>query len=100
MGEIIWTKEAERWLKDIHDFIALDKPIAAKKVVEGIYNKVQILKRLPESGYRYDKFPEFHIRILLFGHYRIAYLISDEGIVYILGIYHGALDIDKYIFRG
>jgi len=26
MAEINWTDEAERWLRDIHDYIAQDSP--------------------------------------------------------------------------
>ena len=37
-----------------------------------------------------------HIRILLFGHYRIAYLIKQDGNIDILGVFHGALDIERY----
>ncbi len=33
MVEINWTNEAEIWLKDIHDYIALDKKLIAKKMV-------------------------------------------------------------------
>ncbi len=29
MAKIVWTEEAERWLKDIHDYIAQDNPVAA-----------------------------------------------------------------------
>ncbi|MBT9137721.1 MAG: hypothetical protein DDT31_00260 [Syntrophomonadaceae bacterium] len=29
MGEINWTEEAERWLKDIHGYIAQDSPESA-----------------------------------------------------------------------
>ena len=36
MAELVWTREAERWLKDIYDYIALDNPDAARSVVEGI----------------------------------------------------------------
>ena len=43
MAEIIWTEEAERWLKDIHDYIAQDNPVTAEKVVSGIYQRAQIL---------------------------------------------------------
>ena len=35
MAEINWTDEAERWLKDIHDYIAQDSPESAIRVVEG-----------------------------------------------------------------
>jgi plasmid stabilization system protein ParE len=37
-----------------------------------------------------------HIRILLFGHYRIAYLIKPDGNIDILGVFHGALEIERY----
>lgn len=37
MAEIVWTEEAERWLRDIHDYIAADNPVAAAKVVAGIF---------------------------------------------------------------
>jgi hypothetical protein len=29
MAEIAWTAEAQRWLKDIYDYIARDNPEAA-----------------------------------------------------------------------
>jgi plasmid stabilization system protein ParE len=38
MTEIIWTEEAERWLRDIHDYVAQDNPAAAEKIVLGIYH--------------------------------------------------------------
>ena len=37
MAEIVWTAEAETWLKDIYDYISEDNPEAAAKVVQGIY---------------------------------------------------------------
>lgn len=96
MAKIRWTYEAEIWLKDIYDYIALDNPQAAGQVIEGIYNKVQILKEFPEIGHPYESVKQEDVRILLYGHYRIAYMqVSDR--IDILGIFHGALDIDKYI---
>jgi toxin ParE1/3/4 len=97
MAEIIWTEEAERWLKDIHDYIAQDNPAAAEKLVSGIYQRAQILLEFPEVGYKYRSEPEGDIRILLYGHYRIAYLITGNDRVDILGVFHVALDIDRYL---
>lgn len=53
MAEIVWTEEAERWLRDIHDYIAADNPVAAEKVVAGIFEKSQVLRRFPEIGHKY-----------------------------------------------
>ena len=97
MGEIKWTVKADRWLKDIYDHVALDNSDAAVKVITGIYEKVQILKDLPKIGYKYRAEPEGDIRILLYGHYRIAYLIKKGKDIDVLGVFHGALDIDKYL---
>ncbi|MBI5506369.1 MAG: type II toxin-antitoxin system RelE/ParE family toxin, partial [Deltaproteobacteria bacterium] len=30
------------------------------------------------------------------GHYRIAYLIKPDGSIDILGVFHGALDIERF----
>lgn len=41
---------------------------------------------------------EGEIRILLYGHYRVAYLRrKGKDIIDVLGVFHGALDIDGYI---
>ena len=96
MAEIRWTEESVRWLQDIYDYISEDNPVAAQNVVEGIYEKAQILKRFPKIGYKYRDEPDGEIRILLYGHYRIAYIIK-YNVVEILGVFHGSLKIEKYI---
>ena len=98
MAEINWTEEAERWLKDIHAYISQDNPKSAVCVVEAIYEKVQLLSRFPEIGHRYDRITNRQVRILLYGHYRIAYLIKSDGAIDILGVFHGSLDIDRYLY--
>ena len=98
MAEINWTVEAERWLQDIHDYLAATNPRAAARVVEGIYEKVQLLRQFPELGHRYDRHPAQHIRILLYGHYRIAYLLKRDDNIDILGVFHGALNLERYLF--
>lgn len=97
MGQVDWTHEAERWLSDIHDFIARDDPGAALRIVTSIYERAQILASYPEIGYRHGEGEGREIRILLYGHYRIAYLIKHNRDVDILGVFHGALDLDRYL---
>ncbi|MBS1257693.1 MAG: hypothetical protein MAG551_00738 [Candidatus Scalindua arabica] len=98
MAEINWTDEAERLLRDIFDYVAQDSLDSAVQAVEGIYEKAQLLRQFPEMGYRYDRIPNKHIRVLLYGHYRIAYLVKANEDIDILGVFHGALDIDRYLF--
>jgi len=78
MAKIRWTSEAQTWLKYIHDYIAEDDPSAAVSVVQGIYEKSQTLRQFPDIGYVYRLEREGEIRILLYGHYRIAYLRKKE----------------------
>lgn len=95
MAEISWTEEAERWLRDIYEYIAADNPQAAARTVEQIYERAQDLKQYPQLGTRYPASPR-HVRILLYEHYRIAYLIKDDGNIDVIGVFHGALDIGRY----
>lgn len=96
MARVNWTAEAERWLEDIYRFVAEDDPEAASRLVLGIYERAEGLRDFPQSGYRYAKSDE-HVRILLYGHYRIAYFVNDDENVDILGVFHGAINIDKYL---
>ena len=95
MAEIAWTEEARRWLEDIFDYIAAENPTAAARTVQGIYERAQVLTTFPEIGHRYLASSR-NVRILLYGHYRIAYLVKDDGSVDILGVFHGSLDITRY----
>lgn len=47
MVNLEWTDESKKWLKEIHEYISGDNPIAAKNVVNGIYDKAQILRTFP-----------------------------------------------------
>jgi plasmid stabilization system protein ParE len=97
MAEIRWTEEAATWLEDIYNYIAQDDPDAASRVVNGIYQKAQVLRDFPRIGYHHRSEPDGEVRVLLYGHYRIAYLLRSEEVAEILGIFHGALDIDRYL---
>ena len=81
----------------IHTYSANDSPKAAKQVIAGIYKKAQLLKDFPEIGYQYRTEPEGDIRILLYGHYRIAYLIRSQQQIDILGVFHGAMAIENHL---
>ena len=95
MAAISWTEEAQRWLSDIFEYVAAENPQAAARTVQGIYERAQDLVRFPEIGFRYAASSR-HVRILLYGHYRIAYLIKDDGNIDVLGVFHGSLDITRY----
>jgi plasmid stabilization system protein ParE len=96
LAEINWTRESEIWLKDIYDYIAADNPNAAAETITKIYEKAQLLRNHPRLGHRYEAEQSREIRILLYKHYRNRYLIKPDDNIDILGVFHGALDIDRY----
>ena len=97
MVEINWTRESEVWLREIYRYIAVDDPQAAARTVSNIYEKAQLLGDYPRMGYRYEPEQSRDVRILLYQHYRITYLIKPNGNIDVLGVFHGALDIDRYL---
>lgn len=98
MAEVSWTSEAQLWLRDIYDYIAADNPEAAGSAVLAIHCAARLLREHPRLGYRYQYVTDREVRILVHGHYRIAYLIrEDTGNIDILGVFHGALPIERYL---
>jgi plasmid stabilization system protein ParE len=97
MAEIRWTEESAQWLRDIYEYISADNLKAAEKVISTIFEKVQVLRDHPDIGHEYQAVSGRKVRIILYGHYRITYLIKKSGDIDILGIFHGALDIDRYL---
>lgn len=55
------------------------------------------MRRFPEIGQKYRVEPEGEIRILYYGHYRIAYLLRPSQVIDILGVFHDAMEIERYI---
>lgn len=95
MAEIVWTAEARRWLQHIYEYIAEDNESAAYRTVLGIHARAELLLEFPEVGYRYLEYPP--VRVLLYGHYRIAYLIAPDRDIHVLGVFHGAMDLRRYL---
>ena len=96
MAELKWTTEAERRFREIYNYISEDAPPAAQRVIKGIYERVQVLLAFPEIGHQY-RIGDRNIRVLLYGHYRIPYLLRSDGDIDILGVFHGAMDWERYL---
>ena len=39
MAEIRWTEEALRWLEDIYEYVFVDDPAAASRILQGIFSQ-------------------------------------------------------------
>lgn len=95
MDKIIWTDEAVHWLKVIYDYISINDPEAAVKVLNNIIDETMILKDFPNIGAFYKKNGNSEIRSILYGHYKIAYIVRYDHIE-ILGVFHDKMEIEHY----
>jgi plasmid stabilization system protein ParE len=83
MAEVIWTEPALSELDAIADYIALDNPDAAKRLVQRIFHHVEQLARHPESGSKPKELKGWRYRQIIEPPCRVFYR-HDEGRVYVL----------------
>ncbi|MCP4010649.1 MAG: type II toxin-antitoxin system RelE/ParE family toxin [Proteobacteria bacterium] len=89
---VIWTQPAKADLRSIHDFVANDSPHYAKKVVQDIREKTDILEQLPKRGKKIPELNNDHVRELSLYSYRIIYKIKEQGI-FVLAVVHKRRDL-------
>jgi toxin ParE1/3/4 len=99
MVEIRWLKEARDDLRDIYDYISLDSERYAKRQIDKLINRTQILKNQIRVGKEVEEINKPEIRELIEGNYRIIYRIVNENQVHILMVHHGARDLTRRIKR-
>ena len=81
-----WAKQAERQLLEVLQYIAKDKPSAAKKLAQTIEAVILELKEQPFIGRTLPEFCQPFIRERIVIPYRIIYAIDTE--VLILAVCH------------
>jgi len=95
--KVLWTSESKKWLGEIFDYIASDSPVNAKEVIYNIIERADVLRDFPSIGQRLLDWPDYEIRMILYGHYRVVYRIISEQRIDILGVYHNALDLKQHL---
>jgi toxin ParE1/3/4 len=88
---VIWGNPAKTDLKAIHDFIASDSKYYAKKVIQDIIDRTNIIETYPMIGRKVPEIDDENVREIFAYSYRILYEIKSEKI-YIIGIIHGRRD--------
>ena len=87
-----WTAHALTQLRHIHDYIALDSPLYAKRVSDALVRKTQSLENLPRLGRMVPELNDENVRELVLYSYRILYEIKTSHID-ILAIIHKRRDL-------
>jgi len=98
MAEIIWTEPALQDLDAIADYIALDKPEAARRLVQRIFQHVEQLCAHPESGSKPHELKGTSYRQIVEPPCRIFYRVDDEK-VFIVHVMRGEMRLKKARFQ-
>ena len=96
MAQIVWTEPALNDLNEIAEYIALDKPSAAKKFVVDVFKSIKRLKKFPESGKKPTELSKTSYREIVSGPCRIFYRIDGKN-VFILYVMRGERKLRNFI---
>jgi toxin ParE1/3/4 len=78
--KISWSPIAAERLEDLYEYISVDNKLAAKKLVDRIFKKVETLAKNPERGRRVPETNREEIREVFEGEYRIIYRIESKRV--------------------
>ena len=98
MAQIIWTEPALEDLNEIAEYIALDKPNAAKWLVAEVFSKIKRLENFPESGRKLPELKETRYREVIIPPCRVFYRIEEEK-VFILYVMRSERKLRKFILE-
>ncbi|WP_151704835.1 type II toxin-antitoxin system RelE/ParE family toxin [Nitrincola alkalilacustris] len=83
-----WTAHAKDQLRHIHDYIAEDSPLYAKRVSEELVQTTIDLDELPRKGHKVPELNEDAVRELGLYSYRIIYEIKPDHLINVLAVIH------------
>jgi len=89
MAQINWTSQALQDLELIAEFIGRDTSSFAQVIVDRVFESVERLESFPRSGRIVPEINQENIREIIWGSYRIVYLLRQEE-VFILTVFHGS----------
>ncbi|MFH1762244.1 MAG: type II toxin-antitoxin system RelE/ParE family toxin [bacterium] len=78
--KITWSPLAVERMAEISDYIAYDKPSAATRWVDSIFNKVNLLRDNPKMGRVVPEIDVPGIREIVYGNYRIIYRYAENSL--------------------
>jgi toxin ParE1/3/4 len=79
--KLYWAETARQDLLSIRQYIAADKPAAAKNWIDRLRTRARQALDAPFSGRMLPEFPREEIRELIEGNYRIVYQVSEDHLV-------------------
>jgi toxin ParE1/3/4 len=86
MARLIWSEPALQDLEQIADYIALDNPSAARRLIHQVFAKAELLQSFPEMCPVPHDLPDSRYRHLVVSPLRIFYRLEGDlvWIVYVM----------------
>ena len=95
MVRINWTIGAKKNLKSIAAYISRDSKRYAKRQINQIRSRTQILKAQINIGRKVPEVNKDNFRELIEGNYRIIYKIVSKNRIDILTVHHSSRDLPR-----
>ncbi|WP_322522167.1 type II toxin-antitoxin system RelE/ParE family toxin [Guyparkeria halophila] len=96
MVDVVWTEPALNQLDAIAEYIALDNPHAASRLVRQVFDAVERLESFPESGRHPPELPDSVYREVVLSPCRIFYRV-EQARVLILHVMRQERDLRAYL---
>ena len=78
--KIVWSPLSFERLENIYEFISDKDPVAAKNLINRIFERVESLNKYPERGRKVPEINRDEIREVFVSEYRIIYQIEPKKI--------------------
>lgn len=98
MAEVVWTEPALQELDAIAEYIALDNPVAARHLVQNVFDKAERLEDFPQSGRIPPELPNSVYRELVVPPCRIFYR-EDKKRVLVLYVMREERQLRTYMLE-
>lgn len=99
MVEVIISESAIQDLEEILAFISEDSPLNASNFLSEILLRIYKLRHFKYLGRKVQELNDNNIRELIFGNYRVIYVIMNTDSVVILTIYNSFRDFYPEIIK-
>lgn len=98
MAELIWTEPALSDLDEIAEYIALENPAAARKLVQRVFSAAERLEQHPKSGKVPQELEDSRYREIVVGPCRLFYRYN-KGKILILYVMRGERELRNFLLE-
>ncbi len=95
---VVWTPIALDRAEEAARYIAIDRPSAAAKWIDGLFLAVGELRKFPERGRMVPEIGSPEVREILYGSHRVVYRLGKKRL-HVLTVRHQRRDFNESILK-